>query len=670
AQISNILDFASHYRVKTPLVLVQNYRSGQQILDAAYRLIVHNNPDRLEAKLGLDKHLQAQHDDATVGFVAYGSALDELEGVQQALADRIAAGTPPGSLAVLSSTHASLLRLAKVLRGRGLPFALSTRVSIFEQPELNQLWYLLQWIGLKADQESIAHVMLSRFIGWDSSAYRRLLQKSRADLEEIEDVLRTDDSASSHEAVGKLDLWRSWIPNTPVSVLVYRLVFETDVKDQLLAEAKHNTNRIQRVFEDLGRLLTHMQDYEAVASDPTLVGYLANFPKPPSIEVTEPAGDAGGIQLLTVHASKGLEFDSVFLINCTRANWSARQRGGWEVPEALRSETGLPPEHELRRLMYVAATRARGELVVSAPTVTAGGAKQTISPFVEELLGSLPASQQHSSPRPSEALSGAVSKLQRLYPLGEDQSAKLPFETADGWLELNVSALAGYDFCPYDFYLERVLGISQPFGPQLAFGTAIHKLIQDYYHARLRGESLALDDLTARLDELWSDQGYQNAQQAVSAKQLATATIGNFLQREQTSAESSDFKIMASELPFNLEISEAKLRIKGRIDAIFTTNEGIELKDFKTGRKTDPESLSRAAKSSFQLRTYALAYQAMAGVLPAKVTLDYVVTGAVGSAELSARILANHRSKLAELASAIRSRVFAPKLSSMHQCAA
>jgi hypothetical protein len=60
----------------------------------------------------------------------------------------------------------------------------------------------------------------------------------------------------------------------------------------------------------------------------------------------------------------------------------------------------------------------------------------------------------------------------------------------------------------------------------------------------------------------------------------------------------------------------------------------------------------------------------MTGQPPAAVTLDYVVTGIEGRAELSPRILANHRDKLAELAAAIRAGEFAPKPSNVHQCAA
>jgi DNA helicase-2/ATP-dependent DNA helicase PcrA len=666
AQIDNILSFAEHFKLDQPVALIENYRSGQPILDAAYRLIQYTNPERLEAKLGLNKRLVAQRQDGAITFQPYDNAPAELSGVAEAIAARLAAGAAPERLAVLSATHAPLKRLAKQLTSRQLPFALSTQVSIFEQPELNQLWYLLEWIGLRADEVSLPHVMLSRFIGWSAEEFRELLGRSREDYQGIEDRLRAEAGTNqlAQRTVERLDTWRSWASQLSVGQLTYQLVFETGVSDQLIAQAADQA-RMVRVFEDLGQLLIQMQDYETVARDATLAGYLQAFPQPPTIEVAEPMGDSQGVQLLTIHASKGLEFDTVYLIGCTQRSWSGGRGGsGWEVPPELVTTPELPPEHELRRLMYVAVTRARHSLILSAAAQTAGGARQTVSPFIEELL---PGRSPVTDPvKKAVTIKESMTKLQQLYPLKQQQSAKLPFENADGWLELGVGDLGSYDFCPYDFYLEKVLSIQQPFGPQLAFGVALHAAIQAYYQAQQRGEQPKLTELQARLDELWSDRGYGSREQATQARRAAQQALVAFVAREQRLQR----QVLGVELPIKLELPEAKLRLRGRIDAYFQEADGVELRDFKTGRKTDPEAVARAAKNSFQLRTYALAYQEMTGQAPTAVALDYVVTGVEGRAELSAKILQNHRAKLIQLASQIRERRFEPKPSNVHQCAA
>jgi RecB family exonuclease len=130
-------------------------------------------------------------------------------------------------------------------------------------------------------------------------------------------------------------------------------------------------------------------------------------------------------------------------------------------------------------------------------------------------------------------------------------------------------------------------------------------------------------------------------------------------------------KILSSEQPVRFEVPECKLRLRGKIDASFDTREGLELRDFKTGRtKTSAEKLAGDAKTNFQLRCYALAYQLLKGEPPATISLDYVVTGVEGVAPVTVQILKNHRDKLIALAGKIRAGEFQPNPSPVHNCAA
>jgi|GEM_PF-284270 len=672
ADIRNILSFSQHFRVASPVVLVRNYRSGQPILDAAYRMIVNNNPDRLEARLGIDKHLQGEAVESQATFSLYATTHDETEAVAAAIGDRIVAGEQPAEIAVLAAQHATLSMLARALRRHGIPFALSTRVTIFEQPELIGLWYLLRWLSWQADETAIGHVVMGPVLNWPAERFRRLLESSREHMVSLEEALSADEDPAAAALMSSLAAWRGWAREVPVSQLLFKLVFETDLADTWRLKGL-NSPRMIRVFEDLQRWLTQIQDFETVALSPVLAEYVATFPKPPGLEVSEPIGDSGGVQLLTVHAAKGLEFDSVYLIGCTQRAWSPGRVTMREVPEALRPEFSLPPEHEFRRLMYVAVTRARRFLQVSAATGGGtGGARHSVSRLAGELFGApeieaaFPASGASGG---GDKLTRAIRDLQHFYPLSEaaDASLRLPFETVDGLLDLSVTSLASYDFCPFEFYLEHVMQIKQPVGPQLAFGSVLHQVFERYYKARLAGRSFELPDLVSSLEELWSDRGYASQAQADSDRRVAREVVGQFFARE----ESSERALIGSEVPIVLDVPEARLRLRGKIDAIFGLSEGIELRDFKTGRtKTDPDKLAKAAKDSFQLRSYALAYQMLKAEAPARVVLDYVVTGVEGAAVLSDTILRNHRVKLAALADRIRARDFAPNPSPQHECAA
>ena len=668
AEINNILAFAEHYSLKEPAVLVRNYRSGQAVLDASYRLIQHNNPHRLEEKLGINKRLIALHDDSSVSFVPYATGNDEQEGVLAAIEQRIAAGEDAEGIAVLAATHAPLKALAKAMGRRGVPFAISTTVSIFEQPELLALWYLLKWLMLQANEEAIGHVIMGPFIGWNVEDYRKMLEVSRERLISLEEALRESDTEHGVLLVRRLDEWRGWAQEVPVSQLAFRLVFETGLAERWQKQAEVSHRMIQ-VFEDLHRLLEQMQDFETIAISPSLRGYFEAFPKPPGLEVSEPLGDSNGVQLLTVHAAKGLEFETVYLISCTQRSWSAGRSMGRQIPDELSLSKDLPQDHEFRRLMYVAITRAKRNLIVSAPTVTTAGSRQLMSPFISELLGSDIGAVKIA--QPAVARTGTkqlMTKLQRFYPMSTLNSHHLlPFESNDGWLDLSVTALSSYEFCPFEFYLQHVLQISQPMGPQLGFGSVLHRVFESYYKTIIAGRRPELTELKLVLEEGWSDKGYADRAAAEEDLNLAQTTLEAFFAREEVAGRD----IIGSEVPVRFDVPEAKLRLRGKIDALFERDVSYEIRDFKTGRtKTNAEKLSKLTKDNFQLRSYAVACQQLRGEAPSAVVLDYVVTMVEGEAELSPTILKNHRVKLQTMADRIRQHDFAPNPSAMHECAA
>jgi DNA helicase-2/ATP-dependent DNA helicase PcrA len=663
ASLENILDFTTHFKVTAPIVLVQNYRSGQPILDAAYRLIKHNDPARLESKLGLTKRLIAQTQVAVAEFTPFVTVADEQAAVISGIQSAIKGGTLSSQIAILARSNATLRSYAKGLKSAGVAYSISTEVNIFEQREVIQLWYALQWIGQRATDDAIGHIIMGPLFNWSSRDWGEVVEVMRSELITLEVALRkmATDNVKSQQLLKTIELWRSWASEATVSELVVKIITqETGDQPSLLESLQHRAQtenhqerRIISVFEDLHKWLEHMQDFETVSDDKSLIGYLASFPVQPTIEVAESSGDELGVQLLTVHASKGLEFETVYLVNCTSRAWSPSVSSGIQLPELLRKVDILPHEHEERRLLYVAVTRAKSIIHVSSPTASSGGMRQRISPLMEELFGELPSIEQVE--RVSD-VAYSMQKIQRFYPLAQEMPDHLPFETADGWLEMGVNDLSRFETLPHDFYLQNVLKISQPFGPQLAFGVVVHGAIQAYYESLLRAENLTIDSLLERIDQNWSERGYSSKAMSEMARKRAGDTIRRFVTRDQDSVH----QIEATELPIRLEIPEAKLRLRGRIDATFRAPNGLEIRDFKTGNKSDPEKLAKDARDSFQLRCYALAIEQLTGKRPGLVTLDYVVTGVEGSAELSDAIYKNFRTKLVALAGKLRARDFHP----------
>jgi DNA helicase-2/ATP-dependent DNA helicase PcrA len=341
---------------------------------------------------------------------------------------------------------------------------------------------------------------------------------------------------------------------------------------------------------------------------------------------------------------------------------------GWAVPQTLLTAPPAPMAEEYRRLFYVALTRAKQKIVVSFPTKTAGGSKQIVSPFVTETFGNI-RELVESNLIKADRMQEILAKLQRYYPLQEvHEHGRLPFESADGWIDLSVTALSAYEYCPFEFYLEHGLRLAQPVGPQLGFGTTLHRVFEMYYRRRLTGEEPAdTAHWHAVLDEHWTDRGYERLELAERDRALAHKTLDGFLSREAGLTR----VVSAVEQPIRFELPEYKIRLRGKIDAVFVVEGGVELRDYKTGRsKTDKTKLDKATKDNFQLRSYALAYERLGMAKVVRVVLDYVVTGIEGEATYSATIMRNHTAKLGALAERIRQHDFAPQEGGLHKCAA
>lgn len=668
AKIGNILEFTDHFKVKEPFVLTENYRSTQGILDASYRLIVNNNPDRLEFKLGINKQLKARLPGEYPKFKGYHDSQAELQGVADEVSALIASGGRPPDIAVLAPGHASLRSMSKVLRTRGIPFYLTSSINIFEQPEILQLWHLLRWVGLEADDETVTQLLLGPLLRWSSAKVRLTVEKSRSDLISMEAALEklADNEDAAKSLLDKLETWRGWAKSVPVSQLIYKLVFETGLSERWISESGRSA-RMVRVFEDLQLWLRQALAYENVSSDPALGSYLQDFPSPPQIESDEVTGDTDGVALLTIHSSKGLEFDTVFIINNSLESWTERPAFGQaQLPPGLEEDEGLSPQHEKRRLLYVAMTRARQNLWLTAPTRRSDGQPRKPSPFLPEIFDKKILETQPISPE-KDRLQGSLQKLQQFAPsVMRWVPQRLPFETLEGWLELSVTDLDKYRRCPYEFYLEKVLKIISPIGPQIQFGSVLHGLFNDYYVSLRAGGPLDIGELLRRLEERWSNRGYQSLEEAAFDLERARQTLRAFYEREQAARR----RVRSSEESFRLVIEEAKLKVRGKIDVSFEVDDGIEIRDFKTGRKRDAAKLSAEAKDNLQLRTYALAIEDMTGKPPARVVLDYIVTGVEGSAKLTPLVLSNQREKLIKLAEGIRKRQFEPTKDKNHYCAA
>ncbi|HZE41147.1 MAG TPA: DNA helicase PcrA [Stackebrandtia sp.] len=396
ATIRNILEFERDYPDATTILLEQNYRSTQTILDAANQ-VIRKNPDRKDKKLWTDagdgakiKRYDADNEHDEAQWVAERiDALSDTEDVK------------PRDVAVFYRTNAQSRVFEDAFIRRGLPYKVVGGVRFYERKEVRDA---LAYLRLAVNDDDIVSArrvvnVPKRGIGdravacVDALADRERISFPAA-LRRVDEAIgiSTRAAAGVKKFVQVIDNARDQVgAGEPPEVVLETLLADSGY----LAELSASTDpQDEARVDNLQELVSVTREYsetiagEAVAEGeeppaPTLAGFLEQVSLVADADqIPDPEENSDGVvTLMTLHTAKGLEFDVVFL--------SGMDQGVFPHERSL----GEPKEmQEERRLAYVGITRARKRLHVSrAETRSAWGQPQFHPPsqFLEEMPGEL-----------------------------------------------------------------------------------------------------------------------------------------------------------------------------------------------------------------------------------------------------------------------------------------
>jgi ATP-dependent DNA helicase UvrD/PcrA len=327
-------------------------------------------------------------------------------------------------------------------------------------------------------------------------------------------------------------------------------------------------------------------------------------------DVTGEPQDA--VQLMTVHAAKGLEFPCVFVLRVISPSFpSGYKEALVEFPQELRSkdtaaESGSKTleQEEERRLFYVALTRAMDELYICGPF--AKGKKDLTPPgYMRELLG-----------KKGTALRGAIecTQLSQATLIEKLHAAAEPIPLVSQWVqlpprddarlcELSASAIEQYEHCPLAYKLSRDWRIPEEPAARMQFGAAMHLAIKAHFDGVRAGRVLDEETVISCFLDEFSKTKINEGIQRELYEQEGRAQLARFLRSNLAKPRG---EILQTERSSSFAIGETKVRAKmDRLDCI-AGNE-VAVVDYKTGKPKTQEN----ADDSLQLSIYALAARHM-----------------------------------------------------------
>ena len=347
ANIENIMNFRQDFLNVKCYKLERNYRSTKNILNIANKLI-KNNTSRIEKVLWTEN----EEGDKPVYFTAYDE-VKEAEYVAGSIYNLINRGVEPNQIAILFRMSALSRLIEEKLLSYNLPYVVSGIFKFFERAEIkNVLAYLRLTVNPK-DNESLKRIINFPKRGIGNASVDKIEALAKVKGISMLDVVLTDYAELPKALNDKLDSLRLVYNNLPnKSEGIYNFAEEV-VK---LANINSAYNKLEDEDADrllnISQLMQSIKSFEAQNPNCELSDYLESITLQNSIEETE--DESNSVSVSTIHASKGLEFDYVYIMGA--------EEGLFPISRALESDQEIEEE---RRLMYVAITRAKKQVYIT-----------------------------------------------------------------------------------------------------------------------------------------------------------------------------------------------------------------------------------------------------------------------------------------------------------------
>jgi len=376
ADISNILDFEEDYPQAKIILLEQNYRSTQNILDAANAVIKYNRGRKPKKLWTANKE-----GEPLTCYTAQDEADEAYFVAKEIIRLQREATCHYGDMAVLYRTNAQSRVFEETFMRLGIPYVIVGGTKFYERKEIKDAMAYLRVIANPADGIALQRIINTPRRGIGDTTIGKLNAVAQAAGMTLYEVLAQAEEIPGltaraknplREFVRLMDQLIALRDKVPVTELIERIQTDTGYIRQLEEE---RTIEAQGRIENLKELLSVARDFMRNNEDTSLDAFLSQVALVSDLDMAEDAADA--VTLMTLHSAKGLEFPVVFL--------AGLEEGVFPHARTLQDEAEIEEE---RRLCYVGITRAKERLYIShAGRRTLFGNTQFNPPsrFLEEL---------------------------------------------------------------------------------------------------------------------------------------------------------------------------------------------------------------------------------------------------------------------------------------------
>ena len=392
ANIYNILNFEKHFPEAVTIKLEQNYRSTQNILNAANG-VISNNMGRKRKTLWTDNE-----EGKKIGFKQFETGYEEAEYVAKDINACVKDGRYHyGDCAVLYRTNAQSRLFEEKFIVSNIPYKIVGGVNFYARKEIKDILAYLKTIDNGHDDLAVKRIINVPKRGIGATRINKVTDYALEKGIDFYTALRyVDEVSGMARSAGKIKPFVMFIQSLraraemdSVSQLIQAIIDETGYVDELKAEG---TDEAEQRIENIDELINKAVDYEQGEENPTLSGFLEEVALVADIDGLDENSDY--VVLMTLHSAKGLEFPNVYL--------AGMEDGLFPSYMSITSDDATSEIEEERRLAYVGITRAKEHLTItSARMRMVRGETQfnKVSRFVKEIPRELMAGEVYEPKR-------------------------------------------------------------------------------------------------------------------------------------------------------------------------------------------------------------------------------------------------------------------------------
>ena len=590
----NIQIFDKKYK-PTKIVLEENYRSSQAIIDASRQLISHNpREEKVLVAAGANK----DYDYQLPILKSYSNVEAEMFGVLNEIKELIHLGVSPKEIGVIYGRNSYGEKFAKILRDNGIFVQMKKEEkNLFKDSFFKKILAILKYICQPSrNVRELRKILYFDFFEVELSEIAKIRNLKNDEKISISSIAEIDKKLESiRKKVNKLEKHLS-----PMYVL--RELLKSLGIDGYIMKSKEKYHLVSVLNTLYELMLTECLLHPKL----TVKGFLNQLSSLQEMRISLPIKDISGspsncVQLMTAHGSKGLEFEHVFMMKC---NDGKKKSESWPGGENNSGRFSYPPnlngkaenesqlkeeekkEEENRRLFYVAMTRAKKVLHLSY------SADSPKTHFINEF-------------------DKFIDKVEVIESFEDCQSVEkvvVPKFTNDvlneilGELSLSVSTLNAFLKCPLSFYFNKGLKLPSETNEAMVFGSIIHEVLEKIY---ISADSSQISELTSKtvrslekalalFESIFEEKSYQLSSDRIKKDDYIRGRkiIENlykkpgYLKDGVISVEKHIKGIKLGDiLNTTVDLSDiSDVELNGKIDKIECEEGVIRLIDYKTGK--------------------------------------------------------------------------------------